>query len=88
MAIICCISPSDRYVKDTWLELQFTMRTMLVKTNAMVNKVVEDTDLILRLWLYISKIKWKSQKLDTISKRWERWTTWTVSLLPDRSSTT
>ncbi|KAL7526397.1 LOW QUALITY PROTEIN: hypothetical protein ACHAXR_003436, partial [Thalassiosira sp. AJA248-18] len=64
MTVICCISPSDKYVEETRSTLQFAMRAKLVKTNAVVNEVVDDSDLIAKLRLESARAKWENRKLE------------------------
>ena len=40
MAIICCITPSAKYVEETRSTLMFAKRAKCVKTNAKVNEVI------------------------------------------------
>ena len=52
MAVICCISPSDKYTDETKSTLQFATRAKLVKTNATSNEVVEnESDAVAKLRL-------------------------------------
>ena len=47
MAVICCITPSGKYIEETRSTLQFASRAKLVKTNALRNEEqVQDGDLI------------------------------------------
>ncbi|KAL9181488.1 hypothetical protein ACHAXT_010293 [Thalassiosira profunda] len=63
MAVICCISPSDKYVEETKSTLQFATRAKLVKTHAVANEEVEDQNLIAKLRLESVKAKVENQKL-------------------------
>lgn len=49
MSIICCITPSDRYIEETRSTLQFASRAKLVTTHAEVNEVVDESIQIKRL---------------------------------------
>jgi chromosome segregation ATPase len=52
MAVICCISPSDKYTDETKSTLQFATRAKLVKTNATSNEAVEnESDVVAKLRL-------------------------------------
>ena len=52
MAVICCISPSDKYREETKSTLQFATRAKLVKTNATSNELIEnESDVIAKLRL-------------------------------------
>ncbi len=52
MAVICCVSPSDKYTDETKSTLQFATRAKLVKTNATSNEVVEnESDVVAKLRL-------------------------------------
>jgi hypothetical protein len=46
VAIICCATPSDLYLKETRSTLQFASCAKLVKTRAQVNEVMDDRSLI------------------------------------------
>mmetsp|Transcript_19448 Transcript_19448/g.34173 ORF Transcript_19448/g.34173 Transcript_19448/m.34173 type:complete len:392 (+) Transcript_19448:1-1176(+) len=72
MAVICCISPSGKYVEETRSTLQFATRAKLVKTNAVANEVVEDTDLIAKLRLDNAKAKWENRKLEDRLRKMEQ----------------
>ena len=52
MAVICCISPSDKYREETKSTLQFATRAKLVKTNATSNEIIEgESDIVAKLRL-------------------------------------
>ena len=52
MAVICCISPSDKYREETKSTLQFATRAKLVKTNATSNEFIEgESDIVAKLRL-------------------------------------
>ena len=65
MAVICCMSPSSRFVEETKSTLQFGQRAKLVKTNAIINEVIEDDlDLVAKLQLENEKAKEKNCKME------------------------
>ena len=72
MAVICCITPSGKYVEETRSTLQFASRAKLVKTNAVANEEVEDADLIAKLRLDGAKAKWENKKLEDRLRNLER----------------
>ena len=52
MAVICCITPSNKYREETKSTLQFATRAKLVTTNATSNEIVEDeSDAVAKLHL-------------------------------------
>ena len=65
MAVICCITPSSKYIEETRSTLQFATRAKLVKTNALKNEEqVQDGDLIAKYRLEAAKAKWENKKLE------------------------
>lgn len=65
MAVICCISPSDRYIEETRSTLQFASRAKLVTTCATSNEVVDDdSDLVARLRLEGAKAQREVRRLE------------------------
>ena len=72
MAVVCCITPSDKYVDETRSTLQFATRAKLVKTNATANEEVEDAGLIAKLRLEGAKAKLKNEKLEDRLRRIEK----------------
>ena len=65
MAVICCITPSGKYIEETRSTLQFASRAKLVKTNALRNEEqVQDGDLISKYRLEAAKAKWENKKLE------------------------
>mmetsp|Transcript_20076 Transcript_20076/g.40284 ORF Transcript_20076/g.40284 Transcript_20076/m.40284 type:complete len:972 (+) Transcript_20076:73-2988(+) len=74
MAVICCISPSDKYREETKSTLQFASRAKLVKTNATSNEMIEDeSDVVAKLRLENvrakKEIREKEQQLMEMSAR-------------------
>jgi hypothetical protein len=64
MAVICCISPSDKFIEETRSTLQFATRAKLVKTNAVANEVVEsDARVIAKLRLDLERAKLSNESL-------------------------
>ena len=63
MAVVCCISPSNKYIDETRSTLQFATRAKLVKTHASTNEVLEDAGLIAKLRLESAKVKAENQQL-------------------------
>jgi hypothetical protein len=64
MVVVCCISPSSKYVEETKSTLQFAARAKLVKTNAVVNEEVEGADVIAKLKMENAKCKMENRKLE------------------------
>eukprot|EP00804_Cyclotella_cryptica_P011248 CCRYP_007741-RA/>CCRYP_007741-RA protein AED:0.15 eAED:0.15 QI:74/1/1/1/1/1/3/225/980 len=65
MAVICCISPSDKFVEETRSTLQFASRAKLVKTNAVANEVVEsDARVIAKLRLDLERARLSNECLE------------------------
>ncbi|KAL7519200.1 hypothetical protein ACHAWX_003989 [Stephanocyclus meneghinianus] len=65
MAVICCISPSDKFIEETRSTLQFATRAKLVKTNAVANEVVEsDARVIAKLRLDLERAKLSNESLE------------------------
>eukprot|EP00956_Cyclotella_meneghiniana_P008815 scaffold12086_cov66-Cyclotella_meneghiniana.AAC.3 len=65
MAMICCISPSDNYIKETRSTLQFATRAKLVKTHATTNEVIEsNADDIEKLRLDLEKARLADERLE------------------------
>jgi centromeric protein E len=64
IAIVCCVSLSDKYVEETRSTLQFATRAKLVKTNAIRHVYAEDADLISTMQLEIARARWENRKLD------------------------
>lgn len=74
MAVICCVSPSSKYVEETRSTLQFATRAKLVKTNAVRYEEVEDADLIATLRLENARAKWANKKLEDELRQMEKLT--------------
>lgn len=74
MAVICCVSPSAKYVEETRSTLQFASRAKLVKTNAVRHEEVEDADLIATLRLENARAKWANKKLEDELRQMEKLT--------------
>lgn len=64
MVVICCISPSSKYVEETKSTLQFAARAKLVKTNAVVNEEVAGADIIAKLKMENTKCKMENRRLE------------------------
>lgn len=63
MVVVCCISPSSKYVEETKSTLQFAARAKLVKTNAVVNEEVQGADIIAKLKMENAKCKMENRML-------------------------
>ena len=72
IAIVCCVSLSDKYVEETRSTLQFATRAKLVKTNAIRHVYVEDADLISTMQLEIARARWENRKLDDRLRNMEK----------------
>ena len=57
MAIICCITPAERYLEETRSTLQFASRAKLVITNATVNEVIDEATQIKRLMKELEELR-------------------------------
>ena len=64
MVVVCCISPSSKYVEETKSTLQFAARAKLVKTNAVVNEEVEGSGAIAKLKMENAKCKMENKQLE------------------------
>lgn len=59
MCVVCCITPSDRYVEETRSTLQFASRAKLVTTCATVNEVLDDAAILRRLQRELHELRSK-----------------------------
>ena len=57
MSVVCCCTPSERYVEETRSTLQFASRAKLVKTNATVNEILDESAKIKRLTKELNDLK-------------------------------
>jgi hypothetical protein len=57
MAFVCCVTPSELYLEETRSTLQFASGAKCVKTNAQVNKVIDDKSTIKCLQRELAKVK-------------------------------
>ena len=64
MSVVCCITPSERYLEETRSTLQFASRAKLVTTHATVNEVLDEAAKIKRLEREISILR-EHQKIFT-----------------------
>ncbi|GMF38162.1 unnamed protein product [Phytophthora fragariaefolia] len=55
--IICCVTPSDRYIEETKSTLQFAARAKDVRTTATVNEVLDDQTQLRRLKREVRELK-------------------------------
>ncbi|KAG2526882.1 hypothetical protein JM16_003656 [Phytophthora kernoviae] len=55
--IICCVTPSDRYVEETKSTLQFAARAKDIQTSATVNEVLDDQTQLRRLKREVHDLK-------------------------------
>ncbi|KAE9355096.1 hypothetical protein PF008_g4229 [Phytophthora fragariae] len=55
--IICCVTPSDRYIEETKSTLQFAARAKDIKTSATVNEVLDDQTQLRRLKREVHDLK-------------------------------
>ncbi|KAL7502510.1 hypothetical protein ACHAWX_000854 [Stephanocyclus meneghinianus] len=64
MAVICCISPSDKFIEETRSTLQFVTRAKLVKMNAVAIEVVEsDAGIIEKLRIDMERSQMKNWRI-------------------------
>ena len=61
MAVVCCVTPAEKYAEDTKSTLQFASRAKLVKTHATVNEVVDDATKLRRLQRELELLKDKQR---------------------------
>ena len=61
MAVVCCVTPAERYIEETRSTLQFASRAKLVKTNATVNEVIDDATKLKRLKKELELLKDKQR---------------------------
>lgn len=82
MAVVCCATPSTKYVDETKSTLQFAARAKMVKTQAQVNEVLDDRSMIRRLQQELEEVKKQlsEQKVSsesllavTVQEKQERW---------------
>jgi centromeric protein E len=64
MAVVCCITPADKYLEETRSTLQFASRAKLVKTRAVVNEVLDDRAQLRRLKKELAELKERQKQLD------------------------
>lgn len=70
MAVICCITPSDKYREETKSTLQFATRAKLVKTNATSNETIEnESDVVAKLRLENVRAKMEIRELREMAAR-------------------
>ncbi|CAI5722924.1 unnamed protein product [Peronospora farinosa] len=55
--IICCVTPSDKYIEETKSTLQFAARAKDIQTSAMVNEVLDDQTQLRRLKREVHELK-------------------------------
>ena len=64
MAVVCCITPADKYLEETRSTLQFASRAKLVKTRAVVNEVLDDRAQLRRLKKELAELKERQKQLE------------------------
>jgi centromeric protein E len=55
--IICCVTPSERYLEETKSTLQFAARAKAIQTSASVNEVLDDQAQLKRLKREVHELK-------------------------------
>jgi centromeric protein E len=55
--IVCCVTPSDRYIEETKSTLQFAARAKDIQTTATVNEVLDDQTQLRRLKREVHELK-------------------------------
>ncbi|RQM13736.1 hypothetical protein DD237_006351 [Peronospora effusa] len=55
--IICCVTPSDKYIEETKSTLQFAARAKDIQTSATVNEVLDDQTQLRRLKREVHELK-------------------------------
>ncbi len=63
MSIVCCVTPAERYAEETRSTLQFASRAKLVKTNAKVNEVLDESTKLRRLRQELDELREKQKLL-------------------------
>jgi chromosome segregation ATPase len=61
MSVVCCITPSEKFLEETRSTLQFASRAKLVKTNATVNEVLDEGVQLKRLKKELEELKDKQR---------------------------
>ena len=61
MSIICCVTAAEKYLEETRSTLQFASRAKLVKTNATVNEVIDESTKLKRLTKELNELKEKQK---------------------------
>lgn len=64
MAVVCCITPADKYLEETRSTLQFASRAKMVKTCAVVNEVLDDRAQLRRLKKELAELKERQKQLE------------------------
>jgi hypothetical protein len=64
MVVVCCISPSSKYIQETQSTLHFALRAKLVKTNANINETVEGADAAAQLKVELGRSRNESNSLN------------------------
>ena len=57
MSVVCCITPAEKYLEETRSTLQFASRAKLVKTDAKVNEVLDESAQLKRLRKELEELK-------------------------------
>jgi len=57
MSVVCCITAAEKYLEETRSTLQFAHRASMVKTQATVNEVLDDSAKIKRLERELRKLR-------------------------------
>ncbi|KAF4138757.1 Kinesin motor domain [Phytophthora infestans] len=55
--IVCCVTPSDRFIEETKSTLQFAARAKAIQTSARVNEVLDDQTQLRRLKREVHELK-------------------------------
>ena len=62
MSVVCCVTPAEKYLEETRSTLQFASRAKLVKTNAVVNEVLDEAAALKRLRKELEELKEKQSR--------------------------
>ena len=62
MSIVCCVTPAEKYIEETRSTLQFASRAKMVKTNATVNEILDESEKIRRLTKELNALKEKQSE--------------------------
>nr|CCA16650.1 kinesinlike protein putative [Albugo laibachii Nc14] len=65
--IICCVTPSDRFLEETKSTLQFAARAKKIQTSAVVNEILDDQAQLRRLKKEVRELKRMAHENATVT---------------------